>query len=40
MRNTAPHRKGAPNAWELTPEGEQVARVVGMGASEFGQLAQ
>jgi AcrR family transcriptional regulator len=32
MRNTAPLRKGAANAWRLTPEGEQVARVVAMGA--------
>jgi AcrR family transcriptional regulator len=33
MTNTAPLQKGAPNAWELTPEGEQVARVVGIGAT-------
>jgi AcrR family transcriptional regulator len=33
MKNTGPSRKGAANAWELTPEGEQVARVVGMGAA-------
>lgn len=32
VANTAPLRKGAANAWKLTPEGEQVARVVGMGA--------
>jgi AcrR family transcriptional regulator len=32
VKNTAPVRKGAANAWQLTPEGEQVARVVGMGA--------
>jgi AcrR family transcriptional regulator len=32
VENTAPVRKGAANAWQLTPEGEQVARVVGMGA--------
>jgi AcrR family transcriptional regulator len=33
VENTAPVRKGAANAWQLTPEGEQVARVVGMGAA-------
>jgi AcrR family transcriptional regulator len=33
VENTAPVRKGAANAWELTPEGEQVAQVVGMGAA-------
>ena len=32
VENTAPPRRGAANAWQLTPEGEQVARVVGMGA--------
>lgn len=32
MTNTGPPRKGAPNAWELTVEGEQVAQVVAMGA--------
>jgi AcrR family transcriptional regulator len=32
VENTAPIRKGASNAWQLTPEGEQVAQVVGMGA--------
>jgi AcrR family transcriptional regulator len=32
VENTAPLRRGAANAWQLTPEGEQVARVVGMGA--------
>jgi AcrR family transcriptional regulator len=32
VENTAPLRRGAANAWRLTPEGEQVARVVGMGA--------
>jgi AcrR family transcriptional regulator len=32
VHNTAPLRRGAANAWRLTPEGEQVARVVGMGA--------
>jgi AcrR family transcriptional regulator len=31
MKNTAPFRRGAPNAWELTPEGEQIARLVGIG---------
>jgi AcrR family transcriptional regulator len=31
VENTAPLRRGAANAWKLTPEGEQVARVVGMG---------
>jgi AcrR family transcriptional regulator len=31
MKNTGPLRKGAANAWELTAEGEQVARVVGVG---------
>ncbi len=33
MKKTAPFRKGASNAWELTAEGEQVARVVGMGGA-------
>ena len=33
VENTAPPRRGAANAWKLTPEGEQVARVVGMGAA-------
>jgi AcrR family transcriptional regulator len=33
VENTAPVRKGAANAWQLTPEGEQVARVVGMSAA-------
>jgi AcrR family transcriptional regulator len=32
VENTAPVRKGAANAWQLTDAGEQVARVVGMGA--------
>jgi len=32
MRNAGPARRGAANVWELTPEGEQIARVVGMGA--------
>lgn len=32
VENTAPPRKGASNAWKLTLAGEQVARVVGMGA--------
>ncbi len=32
VQNTAPLRRGAANAWKLTPEGEQVAQVVGMGA--------
>jgi AcrR family transcriptional regulator len=32
IENTAPLRRGAANAWKLTPEGEQIARVVGMGA--------
>ncbi|HTC60834.1 MAG TPA: TetR/AcrR family transcriptional regulator [Solirubrobacteraceae bacterium] len=40
MKNTAPFRKGAPNAWELTAEGEQVARVVGMGPQGAGQHGQ
>jgi AcrR family transcriptional regulator len=39
VENTAPVRKGAANAWQLTPEGEQVARVVGMGAA-VGAAAQ
>jgi AcrR family transcriptional regulator len=33
VESTAPKRKGAANAWRLTDEGEQVARVVGMGAA-------
>ncbi|HEV7937114.1 MAG TPA: TetR/AcrR family transcriptional regulator [Solirubrobacteraceae bacterium] len=33
VENTAPYRKGAANAWKLTPGGEQVVRVVGMGAA-------
>jgi AcrR family transcriptional regulator len=33
LKNSGSQRKGAANAWELTPEGEQVARVVGMGAA-------
>ncbi len=32
LRNSAPLRKGAANAWELTAEGEQIVQVVGMGA--------
>lgn len=32
VENTAPNRRGAANAWSLTTAGEQVARVVGMGA--------
>ncbi len=38
VENTAPVRKGAANAWQLTPEGEQVARVVGMGAVGAGRV--
>jgi AcrR family transcriptional regulator len=34
MKNTVRFRKGSSNAWELTAEGEQVARVVGVGAHD------
>jgi AcrR family transcriptional regulator len=36
LKNTGPVHKGAPNAWRLTGEGEQVVRVVGMGGGGLG----
>ncbi len=33
VENTVPKRQGAANAWRLTDDGEQVARVVGMGVA-------
>ncbi len=36
LKTTAPFHRGAANAWQLTPEGEQVVRVVGMGGSGVG----